>query len=220
MSFNMGGGGQQQMMMSSASAVSFSVLAAGLGFAAWQMNWFGGGSTPPPPPPVIPTGLPAEGAVPVTQDLSGARLILNGYFSMRVVGSSCSRQQVRFSQADGEKWTWSLNSVGTANIDGQTGVPVYTIESIYKRQGMACDERFLTAPIGCNDPPYLDVYRPMNDSQRWILVQTADGRYEIRSLLCAQNNERNQFIKHSGSGNNNPAYFTAGTGTRFQIPLA
>jgi hypothetical protein len=214
-----GGGGQQQMMMSSASAVSFSVLAAGLGFAAWQMNWFGGGSTPTPTP-VIQTTLPAEGASPVTQDLDGARMILNGYYSMKVVGSSCGNQKVRFSQADGQKWTWNLNNVGTTNIDGQTGVPVYTIESIYKRQGKACDERFLTAPVGCKDAPYLDIYRPMNSSQRWILVQTSDGSYQIRSLLCAQNNERNQYIKHSGSDNNSMAYFTGGTGTRFQLNLA
>lgn len=219
MSFNYGGGGgQQQMMMSSASAVSFSVLAAGLGFAAWQMNWFGGSTTTPAP--MIVTTLPAEGATPVMQDLDGARVITNGDYSMKVVGSSCGTQRVRFSQADGEKWTWNLNNVGTTNIDGQSGVPVYTIESIYKRQGMACDERFLTAPVGCNDPPYLDIYRAMNDSQRWILVQTSDGRYQIRSLSCARTNKRNQYLKHSDSQKNSLAQFTAGTGTRFNLNIA
>lgn len=212
-----GGGGQQQMMMSSASAVSFSVLAAGLGFAAWQMNWFGGSTTTPAP---IITTLPAEGATPVTQDLDGARVIMNGIYSMRVVGSSCGNQQVRFQKADGTKWSWNLNKVGDVNIDGQEGVPAYTIESVHKLTREACDKRFLTAPDGCSSGPYLDRFRAQDYSQRWILIKNSQGMYQIRSLVCAKNFAKKQYIVQSGEVENSKPTFSYGTGTPFELNLA
>jgi hypothetical protein len=213
----MGGGGQQQQMMmsSSISAVSLSVALAGLGLAGWQMGWFGGSSEPEPEP--VTSTLPEEGAQPVTQNLDGARLITNGIYSMRVQGSSCGNQQVVFSKADGTKWAWNLKNVGTIDIDAQKGVPVYTIESTYKVSRQACDKRYLTAPDGCRGSPYLDRFRAMDYSQRWILVQNSQGMYEIRSLLCAKNQQRSQYIVQSGANNNSKPGFSAGSGTPFEL---
>lgn len=210
-----GGGGQQQMMMSSVSAVSMSVALAGLGLAGWQMGWFGG-STPTTAAPVTST-LPEEGAQPVTQNLDGARLITNGIYSMRVQGSSCGNQQVVFSKADGTKWAWNLKNVGDVTIDGQQGVPVYTIESAYKVTREVCEKRYLTAPDGCRGAPYLDRYRAMDFSQRWILAQNSQGMYEIRSLLCAKNQQRSQYLIQSGSQNNSQPQFSPGSGTPFEL---
>lgn len=213
-----GGGQQQQMMMSSSiSAVSLSVALAGLGLAGWQMGWFGGSPTTPAP---VTSTLEEEGAQPVTQNLDGARLITNGIYSMRVQGSSCGNQQVVFSQADGTKWTWNLKNVGGIDIDGQKGVPVYTIESTYKVTREVCDKRYLTAPDGCRGNPYLDRYRAMDFSQRWILAQNSQGMYEIRSLLCAKNQQRSQYLVQSGGQNNSKPQFSPGSGTPFELNSA
>ena len=211
-----GGGGQQQMMMSSVSAVSMSVALAGLGLAGWQMGWFGGSPETTTAAPLAST-LPEEGAQPVTQNLDGARLITNGIYSMRVQGSSCGNQQVVFSKADGTKWAWNLKNVGTVTIDGQQGVPVYTIESAYKVTREVCDKRYLTAPDGCRGSPYLDRYRAMDFSQRWILAKNSQGMYEIRSLLCAKNQQRSQYLIQSGGRNNSKPQFSPGSGTPFEL---
>lgn len=219
MDYGMGGGGQQQQMMmsSSISAVSLSAIAAGVIFFMMQ-----GGSlfgTPTTAAPLTEAAALPDGNVPVTQDLDGARLITNGIYSMRVEGSSCGSQKVVFNKADSEKWLWNLNKVDSIDMNGVTGVPVYTIESFYKVTRVACEQRYLTAPDGCNSPPYLDRYRGMDLSQRWVLVKDTSGKYQIRSLLCAKNMARNQYIIQSGAENNSRPRFSPGSGTPFEMTL-
>lgn len=218
MDYGMGGGGQQQQMMmsSSISAVSLSAVAAGVIFFMMQ-----GGSLFGTPTTAAPlTDPPSTGdTTVVTQDLDGARLITNGIYSMRVEGSSCGSQKVVFNKADSEKWLWNLNKVDSIDMNGVTGVPVYTIESFYKVTRVACEQRYLTAPDGCNSPPYLDRYRGMDLSQRWVLVRDTSGKYQIRSLLCAKNMDRNQYIIQSGAENNSRPRFSPGSGTPFEMTL-
>ena len=215
MGMGAGGGQQQQMMMSSSiSAVSLSVLAAGGVALAMSQGWFGGESG-------TTTAAAVEevdpNATPVTDNLDGARLITNGAYSMRVQGSSCGNQQVVFSKADSAKWLWNLKRVDTVRLGAQEGVPVYTIESLYKLSREACDKRYLTAPDRCESSPYLDRYRGMDLSQRWVLVESG-GMYQIRSLLCTKNLARNQYIVQSGNRNNSKPRFSPGSGTPFELP--
>jgi hypothetical protein len=214
----MGGGGQQQMMMSSSiSAVSLSVIAAGVIFVMTQ----GGFSLFGTPTTQAPTTQPVfvETSAPETQDLDGARLITNGIYSMRVEGSSCGSQKVVFNKADSEKWLWNLNKVDSISVNGVDDVPVYTIESFYKVTRVACEQRYLTAPDGCNSAPYLDRYRAMDLSQRWVLIRDSSDKYQIRSLLCAKNMARNQYIIQSGAENNSTPRFSPGSGTPFEMSL-
>lgn len=218
---NFGGGGSQQMMSSSISMVSLCVVAVAAAVLAWQMGVFGGSTAPAPvitaPQPVVETDG-TEGT-PVMENMDGARLITNGNYSMRTEGTDCNNQSVLFSLADNSKWLWNLKTVGAATVDGQQNVPVYTIESFYRVQDEVCDKRFLTAPIGCKEPPYLDRYRAMDYSQRWILMRTYDGLYTIRSLLCTKSRSLNQYIIQSGSKNNSKPRFSPGSGTPFEFRL-
>lgn len=213
-----GGGGQQQQMMMSSSiaAVSFSVLAAGGIFLAMQQGWFGGGETTTAAAVVE---NPDPNATPVTDNLDGARLITNGLYSMRVEGSSCGNQKVVFSKADSAKWLWNLKRVDSVTLGGQTGVPVYTIESFYRVSRKACDKRYLTAPDGCTSRPYLDRYRAMDVTQRWVLVESG-GMYQIRSLACTKNMAKKQYIVHSGEDEISYPDFSPGSGTPFELPAA
>lgn len=218
----MGGGGQQQQMMisSSISAVSLSMILGGYGFLAYTQNWFPFGGKPPPTPnPPAPVVGGDDGTVIETSDLGGTRLITNGIYSMKVLGSSCGNQRIAFGKADGGKWLWNLKTLGTIKVDGQE-VPVYTIESDYRLTREACDKRYLTAPDGCNAPPYLDSFRPMDFSQRWVLVKDINNKYQIRSLLCAKDQQFNQYLIQSGASDNAAPSFSRGSGTPFEMPAA
>jgi len=223
--YGMGGGGQQQQLMisSSVSAVSLSMILGGYGLLAYTQKWFPfakksdtgteTGTT------TTATTTDQTQIVVETNDLGGTRLITNGIYSMKVLGSSCGNQQVVFSKADGGKWLWNLKTLGYIKVDGQE-VPVYSIESDYKLTREACDKRYLTAPDGCNSAPYLDAFRPMDFSQRWVLVKDTNNRYQIRSLLCAKDQQFNQFLIQSGGENNSKPSFSRGSGTPFEMPAA
>lgn len=227
----MGGGGQQQQMMmsSSISAVSMSLILGGLGFLAWNQGWFGlnkgsGDGTGTGTGTGTETGDATANTTTTTTtvetaDLGGTRLIMNGIYSMKVVGTSCGNQRVVFSQADGGKWLWNLKTNGYIDVDGQE-TPVYTIESYYRLSREACAERYLTAPEGCNSPPFLSAYMPMAFSQRWILVKDGANKYQIRSLLCVRNEQFNQYIINSGGKNQSEPVFSRGSGTPFDMPAA
>jgi len=207
------------MMMSvSSSAVSFSLL-AGLGVLAYTQGWFGKSTSQvtnqnEQNEPAVPI---RAGESPVTTDLDGYRMITNGNFSMRVEGSSCGNTRTIFKLADGSKFFWNLKKVGTANVGGDKGIAVYTIESLYKIQNDVCNNRYLTAPLGCNEAPYLDRFRGYDNSQKWVFVSDGSGQYQLRSLLCTVSGTLNQYIGQSGNQNNSRPKFTAGSGTRFTI---
>ncbi|MGA1563757.1 MAG: hypothetical protein ACO35C_03945 [Pontimonas sp.] len=216
-----GMGGQQQMMISSSIAmVSLSVVAAAVALFGWQQGWFGKSQAQKDKEAADKAAADAAAAAVaagpvVSDDLTGAKLITVGAFSMRVVGSSCGNRQISFSDAESTKWVWNLNKVGTFTIGSSTH-NVYTIESYYKNTQEACEKSFLTAPSGCSSAPYLDRYKPMNNAQKWIIVGTP-GNYQIRSLLCTRGNSSQQYLRQSAGNKYDRPFFAAGSGSPFQF---
>jgi hypothetical protein len=143
--------------------------------------------------------------------LDGAKLITVGDNSMVVEGSSCSQGKVVFSTQDGAKWVWRLHRIGEYNSKD-----VYSIESDYKNFNQACDERWLTAPSGCNGPPYL-AKRSAGPTQSWMIYQSGGG-FQIRNLSCVRARRSNTYLMVSGSkeGQVKPS-FSSGGGSTFNL---
>jgi hypothetical protein len=202
----MGGmGSQSTMMISSLSLVCFCVIAA-IG-AFFLLKGGEKDETDPPAGPPVGDISPA----PVTENVSGAKLLTVGGLSMVVEGSSCRNGVVRFSEAKSDKWVWKLNKAG----DYQ-GVPIYTIESFYKNFGNACDARFLTAPTNCASAPYLAA-KEYGPRQLWMLVGDATNGYQIRNLACVKGRANRSFLMQSAGNKSDKPFFSSGSGSNFML---
>lgn len=214
----MGGGGQSStMMMSSAMAASvcLSVVAAGGywvmkngGFGGSEMNNDDGGD------PVIvstdpPTSTTTAPSAQVPGNLDGVRLITVGDMSMRVDGG-CGKGKVTFRQSKNDRWHWNVKKVGTTS----DGLPYYTLESFGKLFGNACQKRFLTAPWGCNGPPYLAA--PQSGVQQaWVITGSDTSGYQIESLACRQARKKS-YLMQAGQKKKDPL-FSLRSGTPFRV---
>jgi len=201
-----GAGSQSSMMMIS----SFSAICGCLLLAVVAFMMMGGGAKEKETTtaaPIVTTGDRDDEVE--TSDLSGARLLTVGAKSLMVEGDSCGNGTIAFSESKDDKWLWKLHSAGTWN-----SYPTYYIESFYKNFSSACDERWLTAPTGCNSKPYLSK-RENGPRQKWVLVKDGTG-YQIRSLACSQSRFARQSLMVGQSGN--APFFTDGaSGSTFSI---
>lgn len=201
--YGSGGGSQSSMMMmSSFSAICLSLVIGGL--ALFLMNQKPTVTTTPAP--IVTT----TGDEEVEQtDFSGAQLVTVGGISMMVEGDSCGNGKVLFSPSKTDKWLWRLHSAGTYNT-----TPIYYIESFYKNFSSACDERWLTAPNGCNGPPFL-ANRENGPRQRWMLTKDGNG-HQIRSLACVMSRSSRQSLM-MGQQNAAPFFTDGGSGSTFSL---
>lgn len=199
-----GAGSQSSMMMIS----SFSAICGCLLLAVVAFMMMGGGAKEKETTTAAPIVTTGDDEVE-TSDLSGARLLTVGAKSLMVEGDSCGNGTIAFSESKDDKWLWKLHSAGTWN-----SYPTYYIESFYKNFSSACDERWLTAPTGCNSKPYLSK-RENGPRQKWVLVKDGTG-YQIRSLACSQSRFARQSLMVGQSGN--APFFTDGaSGSTFSI---
>lgn len=203
----MGGGSQGMMMISSISFVCLSVIAAVVVFL--MMNSGSGGSVDNTE--FADVDMSTMDPPPVTDDVSGAKLLTVGGLSMVVQGSSCNNGVVRFSEAKNGKWVWKLTKSGEYQ-----GVPTYVIESWYKNFGNACDRRFLTAPTGCASSPYLSS-REYGPRQLWILVGDSTNGFQIRNLACVKGRHNRSYLMQSAGNKHDRPFFSSGSGSSFMV---
>lgn len=216
----MGGGGQSSsMMMSSAMAASvcISALAAGgyymfkgkgsdMSYDETSGSDLGTTATSTDPPTTATTTAPSA---QIPGNLDGVRLITVGDMSMRVDGS-CGKGKVTFRQSKNDKWHWNVKKVGTTS----DGLPYYTLESFGKLFGNACQKRFLTAPWGCNGPPYLA--GPQSGVQQaWVITGSDASGYQIESLACRQARKKS-YLMQAGQKKKDPL-FSLRSGTPFRV---
>lgn len=189
----MGGGSSSTMMISSVMGICLSLVAA---IAVYFLVFSGDTTTSEAPDPVIDPSEMAE--TPVSDDLSGIKLITVGSFNMGVKKAYCGNKHIRFNAGENDKWQWRLkrDSKDWVGADG-TSYPTYQIESFSQNLGM-CEKRFLTAPFRCRGAPFLAKRNPGN-AQRWILVSDGSG-YQIRSMLCAAGRATNSYLMGDGYG--------------------
>lgn len=191
----MGGGGMggSTMMISSVMGVCLSLVAA---IAIYFLVFSGGDSSSSAPDPVIDTA--DMDATPVSDDLSGIKLITVGTFNMGLKSGSCGNKSIRFNPDSTDKWQWRLIRDRKDWVDAQGNTyPTYQIES-FSQNFKSCPQRFLTAPGRCTAPPFLAKRRAGN-AQRWILVSDGSG-YQIRSMMCAAGRSTNSYLVGDGYG--------------------
>ena len=128
---------------------------------------------------------------------------------MLVEGDSCGNGKVLFSESKTDKWLWKLHDAGTYN-----DAPTYYIESFYKNFSSACDERWLTAPSGCNGPPFLSK-RENGPRQKWVLTKDGNG-HQIRSLACVMSRSARQSLI-MGQQNSAPFFTDGASGSTFTL---
>ena len=161
------------------------------------------------PAPLPETPVTPEETKSAVNGLDGAKLITVGDQSMVVEGDSCSKGKVVFSTQDGAKWHWRLHRIGDYN-----GKDVYSIESDYKNFSKTCDERWLTAPTGCEGKPFL-AKRSAGPTQSWMIYASGGG-YQIRNLSCVRSRRSNTYLFASGKDKGD-VRFTSGGGSTFML---
>ena len=203
-----GMGGSSTMMISSVMGVCLSLVAA----IAIYFLVFSGDSTPAGPDPVIDTA--DMDATPVSDDLSGIKLITVGSYNMGLKSGSCGNKSIRFNEDSTDKWQWRLKRDKKDWVDASGNTyPTYQIES-FSQNFSSCSQRFLTAPSRCSGPPFLAKRRAGN-AQRWILVSDGSG-YQIRSMLCAAGRSTNSYLVADGYGKRDYGRFDS-SGSTFSI---
>ena len=203
--YGSGSGSQSSMMMmSSFSAICLCLV---LGAAAFLLLTSGSKKDTTTPAPAATTTTNEEEVE--TEDFSGAHLITVGGISMLVEGDSCGNGKVLFSESKNDKWLWKLHTAGKYG-----DAPTYYIESFYKNFSSACDERWLTAPSGCNGPPYLSK-RENGPRQKWVLTKDGNG-HQIRSLACVMSRSARQSLI-MGQQNSAPFFTDGGSGSTFNL---
>lgn len=205
----MGGGSSSTMMISSVMGICLSLVAA---IAVYFLVFSGDTATADAPDPVIDPAEMAE--TPVSDDLSGIRLITVGSFNMGLKYSYCGNKNIRFNDDDTDKWQWRLKRDSKDWVDANgTAYPTYQIES-FSQNFRGCAQRFLTAPARCRGAPFL-AKRKAGNAQRWILVSDGSG-YQIRSMLCAAGRSTNSYLMADGYGKNDYGRFDS-SGSTFSI---
>ena len=202
--YGSGGSQSSMMMMSSFSAICLCLVLGAMAFLFLMPK------KPKDPAPVAPVTTTNNDKEEIEQEnFSGSHLITVGGISMLVEGDSCGNGKVLFSESKTDKWLWKLHAAGTYN-----DAPTYYIESFYKNFSSACDERWLTAPSGCNGPPFLSK-RQNGPRQKWVLTKDGNG-HQIRSLACVMSrSERQSLIM--GQQNSAPFFTDGGSGSTFTL---
>ena len=209
--YGMQGGGmgsQSTMMISSVMMICLSVVAA-VGIFFLMNNQSDVTKD-------IPDDVTADDVTPapVTDDLTGLKLLTLGGLSLKVEGSSCGNGVVKMGEKDNDKWVWRIQKISTWPSAGKE-VPVYTIESFYRQFSQSCEKRFLEAPVGCKGAPFL-ANRKIGPSQAWIFV--SDGStVQLRSLQCAQSRHAQSFLVASAGEKSSVPFFSGGSGSPFTI---